>query len=267
MNKRDLIPSIHLGIDLVYAYSVKKDEITPHDNSISEAKPEADILDELELSGKEAIEVLKEASAGTALSSIPVLNKIFEWSERVNQAAREKKLKMLLAQYAQSFASIEEAQSKLAFVVGTTQGRILFHKVLQLSEKGTEDPEWIRLLANVLGNMSDSDIEAKFNEYEYALSQIDRLSVHAVIVLSKYEGWKKVSLSGSTTTSKHTVLGDWDSQAANFLARNLNVTESAIILRIGHSFLELERAGMVVLDGSQLKLDIIGAEVYRVINR
>lgn len=244
-----------------------KGEIIPNRGLTPKPKKEVDIFDQLELSGTEAVEVFVEASAGTLISSIPGVNKLLEWSERVSQGTKEKKLTMLLTQFAERCDSAEEAQARLAMVVGTTHGRILFHKVLQLSEKGSEDPEWVKLLANVLSNMSDSDIEAKFNEYEYALSQIDRLSVHAVVVLSRYEKWKGVSLSGSTTTSKHTVLGDWDSQAANFLAKNIGVTDSSIILRIGHSFLELERAGMVVLDGSQLKIDIIGAEVYRFINR
>ena len=220
-------------------------------------------VDDIELSEEQIEGALLEATTATIGANIPLIGRLFEFTERIRQAEKEEKLKMLLANFSSRFQSINEAMAKLNLLTSTRKGKILFSKLVDLLDKDTGEEEWIGLLANVLNDMSDANIEQRFKERSYVLSQIDRLTPQAMIVLGKYEQWKTVSLSGTTTTSKHTVSGDWDSQASTFLARTISITDSATILRMAHSFLELQSTGMILLDGSFIKLDIIGAEVYR----
>jgi hypothetical protein len=230
----------------------------------------ADPLDAMEISDDQMTAAIIEATTSTALgtlaSFIPPLGRLIEWSEKVDQGVKEQKLHTLLRKYSERFSSQAETVTKLKFLTATTSGKVLLSKVIRLLDN-MADEESIDLLANTLKNITNSEIEKKFEEHTYILSQIDRLTPQALVILSRYEDWKDCSLSGTTTTSKHTVLGDWDSQIALFLAGKIGVTASDIKLRMAHSFWELESTGMVVLEGSFVKLEIIGAEVYRYIKK
>ncbi len=241
-------------------------EIKPQDDKHSvdrDGKSEViDPLEEIKLSDKEIRKAVTVATSGAIVSSVPILKKMFEWVERVNQATREQALRILLREYSQHFASIDDAISKLKLVVGTREGQTLFKKVVQVLSK-SDDEEWIKLLANILRNISSEDIESHFRNYEYVLAQIDRISPQSLIIISKYDIWKDAVISSTSTSSGHTVSGDWDSQVSNFLARKLGITAGAAILRIGHSFSELSGANLVLLSHDKVKLSLIGAEVYR----
>ena len=66
--------------------------------------------------------------------------------------------------------------------------------------------------------------------------------------------------------SNQTIVGDWDSQAANFFAKNLGTDES-IRIRIGHSFRELEGLGMIYITPSKgLGCTSVGAELQKLIS-
>lgn len=227
-----------------------------------------DPLDAVEITEEQMTAAVMEATtstvAGTLASFIPPLGKLLEWSEKVDEGVKEQKLQTLLRKYNERFSSHDETIAKLKFLTATTSGKVLLSKVIRLVDN-MADGESIGLLANTLKNITDSEVEKKFEEHGYILSQIDRLTPQALVVLSKYEDWKTCSLSGTTTTSKHTVSGDWDSQVAVFLAGKLGITASDVKLRMAHSFWELESTGMIVLDGSFVKLEIIGAEVHRYI--
>jgi hypothetical protein len=223
---------------------------------------------DVKLSDREVKDALLAATAGTAISAglgVVGLGKIIEWKERLDQALRDQQLNKTLQQFVQRFSSVDDAVARLQILTGTREGQILFRKVIQILEGGESDPDWTALLANILKNVSDEKIVAQFRQYEFLLSQIDKLSPQSLVVLSKYQLWNMATISGTSTTSKHTVAGDWDSQISNFLARQIGTTDSSVILRIGHTFKELESAGMVFLSGSQVKLTIMGAEIYRVI--
>ncbi len=228
----------------------------------------SDPLDAVEISGEQIAAVVLGATTSTAAgvlaSLIPPLGMLLEWSEKVDQGVKEQKLQTLLRKYNEYFSSLDETIAKIKFLTATRSGKVLLSKVIGLVDNMV-DEESIGLLANTLKNITNSEVEKKFEEHAYILSQIDRLTPQALVVLSKYEDWKACSLSGTTTTSKHTVSGDWDSQVAVFLAGKLGIIASDIKLRMAHSFWELESTGMIVLDGSFVKLEIIGAEVCRYI--
>jgi hypothetical protein len=101
-------------------------------------------------------------------------------------------------------------------------------------------------------------------EEMYTLSQIDRLSPQALILISKYDVWREVNIQGTTTTSGFT-MGDWAPQVTRFLTTKMGGTNLHAGGRINHSFRELESTGMLALTGHQLKLTAFGLEIYRII--
>lgn len=224
----------------------------------------SDPLETIELKPQQIAGVLAEATSGSIVSSIPVLNKMFEWMERVDKASREEKLKTLLVEYVGRFDSTDDAISKLELLAATRGGQTLFRKVIQIVDKGAEDKEWIRLLAIALRKVSETEFEKYFDAQMFVLSQIDRLSPQALILLSKYDIWRQANIQNTTTTSGQT-MGDWIPQATMFMRQKLGVNNLEVGARINHSFRELEATGMVDLKGHQLKLTAIGLEIYRVI--
>lgn len=224
----------------------------------------SDPLENIELESRQIAGVLAEATTGSIVSSIPVLNKMFEWMERVDQASREEKLKTLLAEYTGRFESVEDAISKLKLLAATRGGQTIFRKIIQIVDKGAEDKEWIRLLSIALRKVSETEFEKYFDAQMFVLSQIDRLSPQALILLSKYDIWKQANIQNTTTTSGQT-MGDWIPQATMFMRQKIGVENLEVGARINHSFRELESTGMVDLKGHQLKLTAIGLEIHRVI--
>lgn len=221
-------------------------------------------LEQEGLDSQQIAGVLVKATAGSVASSIPVFNKLFEWTERVNQASREEKLKTLLEKYSEHFNSLDEAISKLKLLTATRGGQTIFRKVIQIVDKGNEDQEWIRLLAIALRKLADTEFEKYFDAQIFILSQIDRLSPQALILLSEYDIWKQLNIHGTTTTSGQTV-GDWIPQATKFMNQKKGIDNLEVGARINHSFRELESTGMVSLKGHQLKLTAVGLEIYRAI--
>jgi len=221
-------------------------------------------LAKVELDPEQIIGVLGKATTGSVVSSIPGLNKIFEWVERVDQASREEKLKTLLIEYSGRFESFEDAISKLKLLTATRGGQTLFRKIIQIVDKGDEDQEWIRLLAITLKKVFETEFEKYFDAQMFVLSQIDRLSPQALILLSEYAIWKEVNIQSTTTTSGQT-MGDWIPQVTMFMRQKKGIDNLEVGARVNHSFRELESTGMINLKGHQLKLTAIGLEIHRII--
>lgn len=229
-----------------------------------EARHISDPLEEVGLDSQQIAGVLGKATTGSIVSSIPGFNKVFEWIERVDQASREEKLKTLLVEYKERFESFEDAISRLKLLTATRGGQTLFRKVIQIVDKGDEDQEWIRLLAIVLRRVSEAEFEKYFDAQMFVLSQIDRLSPQALILLSEYDVWRQANIQNTTTTSGQT-MGDWVPQVTMFMRQKKSVDNLEVGARINHSFRELESTGMVDLKGHQLKLTAIGLEIHQAI--
>jgi hypothetical protein len=221
-----------------------------------------DPLDFIELEPQQIAGALTQATTGAIASSIPVINKLFEWAERVDQASREKKLKILFNKYSTHFQSIDDAVSNLKLLTATRGGQTIFRKIIQIISKGPEDQEWINLLAVVLRRISGAEFEKYFESQMFILSQIDRLTSQALIILAQYDIWKDVTIQKTTTTSGQT-MGDWAPQVTMFMRQKTGINNLEVGGRINHSFRELESSGMITLSGHRLKLTAIGLEIYR----
>ena len=224
-------------------------------------------LEKIELDQQQIAGVLVEATTkmlASGLLSLVGLNKLLEWTESVDQASRAEKLKTLLVEYGERFDSLDEAISKLKLLTATRGGQTIFRKVIQIVDKGNEDQEWIHLLAVALKRISEAEFEKYFDAQLFMLSQIDRLSPQALILLSEYGVWREVNIQSTTTTSGQT-MGDWIPQVTMFMRQKKKIDNLEVGARINHFFRELESTGMVDLKGHQLKLTAIGLEIHRAI--
>ncbi len=220
-----------------------------------------DPLEQVELSGKQVVEVIKESGA-KIIAGLVGLGGFVGALDTLDQKIKEEKIKILLTQFQTKFEDINEALNRLKSILGTRAGVIIFQKVIHILDNGDVDMEWIDLLAKVLKKISDDDFEKYFEERTFLLAQIAKLSPQALILLSKYEVWRQANIQSTTTTSGITA-GDWIPQTTRFLMSKMGKENLHLGARVNHSFHELESAGMVKLNQHQVKLTAIGMELQR----
>ncbi len=214
-----------------------------------------------------ADKVFFSALAGTVASQIPIVAQFFDFFQRIDDKLRQEKLNLLLQSFASRFARIEDAEAQLHKLFAERGAAILTRKLVQILDRGDTDEEWIDLLANVLKTLSEADIEKQFEEISYTLALIERLSPQAVILLGRFDQWRSVRLSGTTTTSGETVCGDWDGQVTKHLQGTGIRANTAKATRIAHAFRDLKSAGLVALDKERVILTPIGDEIFRRISQ
>jgi len=210
-----------------------------------------DPLDKIALSKDKYAEIIGKAGSKTLARKLPIYGTLLEAVESFNQGVREEKLSILLQGFEKRFESSEEALRQFQKLFQSRAGVIIFEKIIHILDDGAEDKEWIDLLSNVLKNILNNEVEKQFEAQSYILAQISRLSPQALIVLSKKEKWHSYKFTGSTTTSKQTIVGDWDTQIAKFFASATSITDKSITSRIAHTFRELESIGMVSISESK----------------
>lgn len=228
---------------------------------------QADIFQSVELSPEEIRGALVDAGSKAFAREIPFFNKIFGVIDQVHRELRDKQLNSLLQQFNAKLDSNDETIKRLNALFSEPNGVALFGKITSILNNGSYNEEWIGLLSNALKKISDVEIKERFDELEYILSQIARLSPQALIILSKGDKWRTARLSGGSSTSKETLLGDWDMQIAKFFAANVGITERDTISMLAHTFRELETANMIYLTTSKtVECREIGARVQNLIS-
>lgn len=232
-----------------------------------EEQTETSIVEATTITNEQNREALKAAALKTLTGAVPVVKDLVAIVEKINTEVKEQKLNNLLLSYRDRFESLELAQEQFAFLMSSGEGVMLFHKIIQMVDNGTTDEDWIELMASVLKNISNSDIVEQFEEKRYLLSQIARLSPQALIVLNKGQYWGSAKFTGATTTSKQTMVGDWDVQVSEFFMRSAGIKEESVKIRIAHAFRELESTGMVYLtEDKSLGCTQIGARIQNYTN-
>lgn len=221
------------------------------------------IVGKIELPTETRIRALINAGGKVVASSIPGFKEFFQVVDTINQEVREEKLKILLSQFSAHFEDIESALGQLQQLFQHREGLVLFSKIIHILDNEVINKEWADILANVLKTISDSDIKEQFTKHSYILSQIDKLSPHALLLLHKYNLWSKVKFTGSTTMSGQTIVSDWDSQTTKLFCTNVNIQDAEIEERIRHAFQDLEGRGVFkITEGKGVALTKVGEEIY-----
>lgn len=230
-------------------------------------KAEENSIDQVEISTKITIRTLKNASIKVVAGLIPGINKLFQVFDTINQEVKEEKLKILLSQFGNRFDNIENALNHLRQLFQHKEGLILFSKIIHILDNEVINDEWIDVLANVLKTVSDSNVKEQFEKHSYILAQIDKLSPHALLLLHKYDSWSKVKFTDSTTVSRQTIVGDWDSQITNLFCSNTNTQDTEVKERIRHAFKDLEGRGIFKITKDKgVSLTQVGQEIYNYIS-
>ncbi|HEU0080826.1 MAG TPA: hypothetical protein VFQ72_02285 [Candidatus Paceibacterota bacterium] len=228
---------------------------------------QTDPLESVELSGKQIKDVIESSGVNLVASFIPGLGKFLECIDYANQKIREEKLNNVLKIFISHFDSLDEALAQIKKLVSNRSGIILFQKIIQIVDNGSSDDEWLNILANILKNIAEEDITKHFDERSYFLAQIDRLTPQALIIISKYDLWMQAHIQDTTTTSGQTASGNWSEQVTGFLKTKIGISDGQTGARINHSFRELESAGMIKLEGHQIRLTPVGNEIRRMMKK
>ena len=219
-------------------------------------------LDNYKPSSSSETKALVRSIFSTGAKAIPIIGTLVEIIQGVDDALREEKIELLMTSFAAKFESVEEAVGILKTLTTSKEGAVLLKKVIHVLDNGDVEEEWIKVLASVLKKVTESDLREHFREIAYVLSQIDRLTPQALIILSKFTNWSRVRLHGTTTTSQHTTCGDWEMQIVTHWTPEL---DAGTRVRMAHSFRELLSAGMIKLNGERMALEPIGDELFRYI--
>ena len=233
---------------------------------IKKETAEKDLIEEINISGEKLKEIISTAGIKSISDNIPILKTILSVVDRVNSEVREEKLKILLSNFHSRFNTIEDFAEKMKNIFSNREGIILFQKIIYILDKGSIDEDWINLFANILQNILDSEVKEYFEDNLYILSQIERLTPQSLLILNKSEKWSRVNFTGATTMSGQTIVGDWEIQVSSFFARNININDEDIKLKIAHSFKELESSGIIYITESKtLGCTQVGARVQKLI--
>jgi len=212
------------------------------------------------------MQLLLETFGEALMEKIPFFGALIGYVEKYKNKIDAARLAVFLEKMKGKMESHDAFVNALGKLLISNAGLTLFQKTLRILNKDNFDSDFTDLLATTLKNISDADFDEMFEELNYVLSQIERLSPHALLVLSKNPSWNKAPLSGGTTTSGQTLLGDWDTQVTNFYSRNLNITDERKKKRIAHAFRELQSGGVLfVNENKRVQLTSTGEEVYKVI--
>lgn len=221
-----------------------------------------DLLAEIDLSNETRDKLLAETVGSTVLSLIPGVDKLVSFAESYKSKLDAARLALLLHFLEQKIGNLEQFQDRLKRLLTTSTGLIIFQKVVRISGAGVYDEEHIKILANVLKKVSESDFEELFEEHNYALSQIEKLSPQALLLLSEYSSWPTISFS-SSTMSGTTAGSGWDVDFANQYSKDKGITDANVKLRIGHVLHELEGNSITVLEAKRISLSPIGEMVHK----
>lgn len=227
----------------------------------TKALKKANQLQEVEISPEEKTVVIFKAGVEAAIESAPFIGKLVSIANKVSDALDKKKLEKLLTIFGNKLDNQEQFSQAMSNLVSSNYGLTLFQKIVHILRKDY-DGKFIELLANVLKNICKEEFERMFDQHHYALSQIEKLSSQALLVLSKYDNWKENRLERATRTSGAAICGDWDKQVSTYLSSQLKIDDANAKRRMAHAFWELDSNGVTTYAEAKVDLTEIGREIY-----
>lgn len=224
-----------------------------------------DLFEGIDLPEDTADVILLEALGESIVENIPVIGKVANFFQSAQEKLDQAKLMILLKGFRHKHDSNEEFQNAFKKLIGTPAGMALIQKVVRIANAGIIDQRYIGLLANVLKNISDSDFKEMFDEYNYTLSQIEKLTPQALILLSDHSNWPGISFS-STTTSGVTSGSGWDESFATLYSNRKGKPDQKTRNRISHSINEIMNNHLIDLKADNLPLTSIGNEILKALS-
>jgi len=216
----------------------------------------------IDLSEEAVDAVLSETIGETILGLIPGVEKLVNFLGTYQEKLDNARLLILLKEFKEKHESSEKFQESLKKLLASPSGLNLLQKIVRIVNAGVMDLKLIKLLATTLKKISDSDFKEMFEEHNYALSQIEKLTPQALLLLSDNSNWPGINFS-STTTSGVTSGKGWDTCFATLYSNRKGMPNERARRRITHSINELKNNHLIGLEATHLPLTDIGEEIFK----
>jgi hypothetical protein len=204
------------------------------------------ILNEIPIPEDKLVEIASQEIGETirdlAFNSLGIghLTNLFNLGERINKVQKEWKRGKLLQFIIEESEDQKEKQKRFENFVTDPQGNILYNKVIRLVDDNPPNTYYIKLLANALKTIHDSDFKSRFSKHIYVLNQIEKLTSQALLLLSDYNSWPEFII-GNYSSDGEFIDSSWVNEFLASYAPHKEIKDKNMIDRMAHSFLELEQ--------------------------
>jgi hypothetical protein len=227
-------------------------------NSLTHGNP----IENINLSDEDSDNLLLETVGESFIGLFPFFDKIGKFLDSYQQKIDKAKLIILLKKFEDRHDNSEKFQEALKKLLTSPYGLSLFQKILRIVNANAVNLDYIKTLAIVLKRVSDSEFKDMFEEHNYVLSQIEKLTPQALLLLSDKHNWPGIDFP-STTTSGITSGKGWDTSFSTLYSNRKNMSDDKSVTRIAHSINELKNNHLVGLERDHLPLTVIGEEIFR----
>ena len=229
-------------------------------------KPEStdNPLSSIELPDKLVDDLLIDTVGEAVLKEIPFISKFFGIIQSYKKKLDDARLYILLREFKNKHDTEEKFQIQLKKLITTPSGINLFQKIVRILNADIFDINYVKLLATVLKNISDSSFDKLFDKHNYTLSQIEKLSPQALFLIHDKSTWPQFSFSSTTVSNQ--ILGEgWAPAFIKTYFGNKGIIEESKIQHGIHAIRELNNAGFVKIEKDRLYLTDIGENIYEYI--
>lgn len=207
--------------------SKKQNESHP---SIKKLKDELENINlPQELINEIGVEEVKKSLIETVFSLIPggqFITKLNQTSETIEEKLNQAKLEYLLSHYIERNESVESAVNNLNKIFSDPFAFSIYSKIIKISNESILDEDLLKILANVLHNLSKADIESQFEDIKFVLSQIEQIPVQSLVVIRNLE--ENPTFYTSTVQEAEPargMLNDFSNDLAFYYLKNQNFDE------------------------------------------
>ncbi|MFT8861000.1 hypothetical protein [Schleiferilactobacillus harbinensis] len=170
-----------------------------------------------------------------------------EFGDKMSERLTEVKKSLVIADYVQQSDNHQKALERLTDLLTDPYGLTLYSKIISILNDSPADGDMMKVLANVLGNLSvENDFRKVFSDTKSLLSIIDKLSPQSLFLLKQIPGFQRIRIMNIGETSilgDEAIKSDLPGYIANAYSKYLHqqgtsVSEDAIYVAIWelHSF-------------------------------
>lgn len=174
------------------------------------------------------------------------INTIIDWNAETNKELQEAKKSILLSNYLNKTDSIEQSMTELREFISNPYGNTIFNKILSMLEDSPPDQDLLNHLTKVLTYIIDQkNFEKMFSNHKFFLTQLDKLSPQALVIIADYKEWPPFNLQMSQQFGE-LISSDFHKEFTNAYTKKKKITDINKIKRIEHTIIEIKQAGIVI---------------------
>jgi len=170
---------------------------------------------------------------------------ILDWNKNVDDEIAEAKKAKLFEEYFNKSDETQEAVFMMRDFLTNPQGNVLFNKILRILDDTPPDEDLINQLSSTLKKIiNEGKFEDLFSEHKYALTQIEKLSPQALIILADHKNFPLFELTSGKEFDGQ-ITPEWRYDFLQAYLTNKGNSEPEFVNRLNHSILELIQQGYI----------------------